>query len=434
MWNGHGFTILNAISFALITKTTILLYFKRLNVSVTILGIATAMEFIFHTLQIPGTRLLEKTGRYRAFVLRGWGARSLFTAGMAIVAVWPGLGESLLRANLMLFALFAFHFVRGISACAFLPWLTHLLPEKARSRYIITDRIFIQGSSLATMLAVAFYLSSRHEASAFAPLFIISFIFNLSTQFFIRRMPEAAVEPSFQSGEGVPWRAIWNYAPFRKFVLLNFLVCMAFGADVFWIPFLKDIHHVSDSFILAISVGYGIVSIFILIALNRIVDQARHSLVFEIAILAMLFQYLGWFLITLGVLPVSWPTLALQVILSGISTSLYLPISLRILMSIIPQMGRSHFFAIFNSMFYVTMGAVPLFWGVVLDLLESWQGALGILQFSGYTLLYAVLITTLLIALFFGPNIEEKYPMTTRAFMRELFVRTPARALGWIWR
>jgi hypothetical protein len=99
-------------------------------------------------------------------------------------------------------------------------------------------------------------------------------------------------------------------------------------------------------------------------------------------------------------------------------------------MSTVPQMGRSHFFAMFSVITNVTLGSLPVVWGAALDAVGKWHASWGGWEWNQYSLLYVALTAIMLLALWLGRHLTEPRAMTTDAFLQELVLRTPARALS----
>src|ERR1700693_232343 len=74
--NAYAFQVFNTVSFSIVLGTPMILYFKHLEASATVLGIVAALPNLLNILQIPAAQFVEQVG-YRAFVLRGWSVRSL---------------------------------------------------------------------------------------------------------------------------------------------------------------------------------------------------------------------------------------------------------------------------------------------------------------------------------------------------------------------
>ena len=87
--NAFLFQVFNTSSFYLVMGLPMMLYFKKLGASATVLGVLACLATLLNVFQIPAARFVEKVG-YRNFVLRGWTSRSVLIAGIVLVAVLPG--------------------------------------------------------------------------------------------------------------------------------------------------------------------------------------------------------------------------------------------------------------------------------------------------------------------------------------------------------
>jgi len=78
----------------------------------------------------------------------------------------------------------------------------------------------------------------------------------------------------------------------------------------------------------------------------------------------------------------------------------------------------------------LTVGIVPLLLGPVMDYLEHWRVSWGCWNWNSYSLLYCTMSFTIMVGLCVLQTLEEPKKMTWEAFMRELLVKTPSRALS----
>lgn len=428
--NAYVFQVFNTISFSTVLGAPMILFFKHMAASATVLGIVVALTPLMNILQIPAARFVERVG-YRAFVLRGWTIRSLFIMGMAVTAFLPAKIDTTTRIALMLFLLFAYNTSRGISVCGFLPWLTHLVPEQVRGRFVSGDQISGNMANLFGLLTTAWYLEKFTSQAAFGGLFLASFLSGLVSLYFLRRIPDAPISEESRNRAPVPWREMIRYQPFIKLMIYNFIYQSVFAAaSVFWIPFLRDDFGVTDSQMLeiaAIGNAVGSVSLFIF---GKIIDHTGSKPMLALSGIFLTVHFAGWCAVGSLVLPFTFGTILFQQITSGIGASLFQMANTRLVMGTVPAMGRSHFFALFSVANSLTLGFLPIIWGIVLDSLHGWHSLWWLWwDWNNYSLLYWVLSSTCLIGLFYLRKLTEPKAMTTEAFMQELFIKTPGRAL-----
>ena len=207
-----------------------ILYAKTLGASATVLGIITGMMPLLTVFQIPAASHIGRVG-YRRFVYAGWGMRVMFIGGMAVVPLLSGVLDATARLSLMLMLLFAFNLSRGISSCAWLPWITTLVPEQVRGQYLGRDAACVNLASFAVIVMSAFALGEQPAPWQFTALYVFSAAMGATSLVFLKRIPDVAppAEAQRDSGEPVPWLAISAHPPFRKLLRMNVAWALAVG-------------------------------------------------------------------------------------------------------------------------------------------------------------------------------------------------------------
>jgi sugar phosphate permease len=198
--NAYAFQIFNTASYFIALGTPMILFFKHLGVSATVLGIVVAMPPLLNILQIPAADLVERTG-YRTFMLRGWTLRTLMILFMAVVAILPEKIDRTTRLALMLFLLFLYNASRGISSCAFLPWITQWIPEALRGRYVSRDQMCGALAVLGTMAVTAWLFHGVTGSGVYGGILAASFVAGMLSLWFLRRIPDVPV-PKPAAGTG----------------------------------------------------------------------------------------------------------------------------------------------------------------------------------------------------------------------------------------
>lgn len=427
--NAYVFQVFNTISFSIVLGVPMILFFKHLSASATILGIVAALPPLLITLQIPAAHFVERVG-YRAFVLRGWTARSFVILVIAGVTMLPAQVGPMAKMGLLLFLLFAFNASRGIATCGFLPWLTQLVPEEIRGQYLARDQISSALAFLGSMILSAVYLSGQATDARFAGIFAASFVAAMVSLWFLRRVPDVPVPERPRGTGSVPWREMLLYGPFLKLVIYNFTMCSAFAAaGVFWVPFLRDYHGVTDGQMLGIVALGNAAAVVSLLGFGSIIDRVGSRPLLALSGLSFMVHFACWGAVAGGLLPFNLWTILLIQLVGGLAGSLFNLANTRLAMATIPAMGRSHFFALFSVVQNVTLGMLPIMWGVVLDSLRNWQATWGPWQWNQYSVMYAVLTVTIGLGQFLQHRLTEARAMTTEMFFRELLVETPSRAV-----
>src|SRR5215470_6692601 len=152
--NAFLFAAFNALSFQIVLSSPMVLYAKTLGASATVLGIIAGMMPLLVIFQIPAANYIERVG-FKRFVYAGWGTRVAFIFAMALVPLAGGFLDAKNRLALMMMLLFCFNLSRGISSCAWLPWITALVPANRRGKYLSTDAAVQNFCSFITFLLAA---------------------------------------------------------------------------------------------------------------------------------------------------------------------------------------------------------------------------------------------------------------------------------------
>jgi len=331
----------------------------------------------------------------------------------------------------MLLLLFLYNTSRGISVCGFLPWMTKLVPEVVRGRYISRDQMSSALAAVGAMMLNSFFL--RHGGTslpAFGGIFIFSFIAAMISLSYLRRIPDVPVENSAYTHGKVPWKEMMLYPPFLKFMIFNVIVNCAFAAaGVFWIPMFRDLFHFSDSKTLFIASWSGIISAFCLFFFGKIVDRVGSRPVIALGLICFILHFCGWACAAAGIVPVTIVTLVIIQIFSGMSGAIFNLANTRLLMGTVPAMGRSHFFALYSVITSLVLGLMPVVWGILLDSIAGWRLTWWHWQWNPYSLLYVGLAIIIASGLSYLKQLSEPKAMPTDEFMRELLINTPSRAI-----
>jgi MFS family permease len=407
-----------------------MLFFKRFGASATILGVVAALSPFFNILQIPAANYVERVG-YRSFVLRGWALRSVFILFFAVVAFLPSTIDATTKIVLTLCLLVFYNASRGISACGFLPWMTQLVPEEHRSTYISRDQMFGNLSMVLISLLASAYLSWADSISGFGILFFVSFGTAMMSLVYLKKIPDVPVPESSRIREGVPWKTILNYRPFKVFLMFNCLLFTSWsGGGVLQVTMMRGLFNYSDASFLMLGVISSSVFIVSMLFLVKLINRSGNKPFLALSLGIQILHMFGWGLMAAKVTPCNWWTVGLQQGSWGVAAAFFQLANIRMLMSIVPEMGRSHFFAIFSVGQNLVLGLCPVFWGLLIDSLRDFSGHWGIWTWNPYSLGYLMMVLIMLSCTFMLARVEEAKAMTTEEFFRELLVNTPSRAIS----
>lgn len=427
--NAYIFEIFNTASWSVVLGAPMLLFLQHLNATATILAIAASLSPVLNSLQIPAARFVEQVG-YRRFVLSGWTTRSFFVIGMSVVAFLPDAVDFTTRIVVMLGLSLVYNTLRGISACGMLPWFTHIIPESRRGEFLAKDQLAGSLAGIGCLFVSGSLLHLRAWYS-FGTVFAISALSAFVSLLFLRRIPDVPVEKIVRNEEQMPWREMFFYPPFLKYIRYNVIINVALGVSgVFWVRYFRTFLHVSESGVLYVACFSTMVTAAGLFLVSPLIDRAGNKPVLTFSGILLVLHFAGWGSVAAGILPFNMIVLCVQTLTSGLGYALWNLANVRTVMGIVPVMGRPHFLALYSVASNLTIGLVPLLWGPVMDGLEHWHVAWGYWQWNSYSLLYCALTLTIVSGLFALREVAEPETMTWDVFMRELLVKTPSRAMG----
>ena len=427
-FNIHWFGIFNAISFQIILGAPIILYAKSIGASSTVLGIIASFTPLMTVFQLPAAQFLGRYG-YKQFVLMGWSMRTLFIFLITGIPL-AGFLDNTTKLAVMLASLFVFNLLRGISTAAWMPWITALIPEEIRGRFLSVDQMFLTLGCLLALVASAIVMTGRVEPWEYALVFLMSAVGATLSLNFIRRIPDvAASETVRKSSELVPWGNILAYPPFRELLIFNVIFMAVIGSlGVFTIEYLREFPKFDVSVVLYLS---GISFIGALVSLpfsGRLVDEAGSKPVMTGALALFSVTILGWFLVAAGVLPCSLWVIGILNFLSGVAGANFNLANVRIIMATMPEMGRNHFFALFTVITSLGLGAAPIVWGVSLDFIGTYEAVTGAFHWRRHSIYFLALFVLNIIAMTFIRRLHE-----TRGGEAPSLVYARLRRAGRLW-
>jgi MFS family permease len=428
------FALFNALSFQIVLGSPMILYAKTLHAHATVLGIIAGMMPLMVIFQIPAAQYIPRFG-YKKFVVTGWGTRTVFTLGMVFVPLATGLLDVTTLLVLMLALLFAFNLVRGITSCAWMPWITHLIPENYRGRYLSGDIAMVNLGSFLTVVLSALCLGATPKPWQFAVIFAFSAITGTISLLHLNRMPDVPITGAARSSsEPIPWGAIVKHPPFRK--LLKFAVVWAVaygGLNAFTVAFLKTGTKLAEGQILLVtSVAFlgGLSSLWFL---GHRLDHVGSKPVLGLSLSAWLLILLGWLAIAGGVLPASVPLILTLYFVMGLFAALTSMATSRLAMAVVPTMGRNHFFVLYSVATGLALGLSPIAWGLIIDLIGARHFRFAGVDWNHYSIFYLLVFVAFAMTLALAHQLQENKAATFGSLLTEIVIELPQRLWLRLW-
>lgn len=426
--NAYLFSTFNAFSYQIVLNSPMVLYAKSLGATATVLGIIAGMMPLLVIFQIPAASYIPRLG-FKRFVFAGWGTRVMFIFAMALVPLAGFFLKAETRLALMLMLLFGFNLSRGISSCAWLPWIAALVPAPLRGKYLARDAAVQNLASFLTFLIAAGCLAGETRPWQFAVLFAFSAVMGAVSLTFLKRIPDAEMPEEVRAARTrVPWLEMTRHPPFRK--LLRALVGYSIsygGLTAFTVAFLKTETAMSESQIMLVtSIAFlgGLSSLWFL---GSRLDRLGSKPVLTFCYAAWVTVLIGWICLSGRVFPVKLFMVLLLTFLMGLLAALVQMSNTRLAMAVIPVMGRNHFFAIYSVVGNVTLGLAPIAWGLLIDAVGArapvWLG----LAWNRYTIFFAGAGLAFSVSLTLARRLEEPEAASMDALLREILIESPQR-------
>ena len=423
----YWFSALNALSFQPVLGSPMVLYAKSLGASATVLGMLAGMMPFLVITQLPAARFVNRVG-YRRFVVSGWTLRVATIFLIALVPICEFL-DPVTRLILVLALLFVFNVSRGVSSCAWLPWITELIPAPARGRHFARDQFCMNGASVLAFAFAGLLLGEHGKPWEFAVVFLVAGVAGAISLPMLKAIPDVVPPPEADGGAGpVPWLELSAHPPFRKLLWVNCAWSLAYGGlTTFVVKYLKDGAGLRADLILyfmSVSFVGGLASPWLAgPRLDRLGSKPMLGLTMAVGLLIGL----GWLFAAGGVVHPGWGVSVPLMVLLGLMNALFSAANNRLAMQIVPRMGRNHFFALFMVVWQITLGLSPVIWGLLLDGIGERSGtALG-LNWNRYSIYFGLVSVAYAVAFLMCRRLEEHRAAEVHALVRELLVDEPRR-------
>lgn len=390
--NLNGFSFFNAVTFQIVLGAPVILYVKSLGASSLVLGAIASLTPLLSILQLVAARFLHRTG-YRRFALTGWGARTCFVVLLTVVPLLPGLAAET-RLVLVAVALFCFNVLRGFAAGAWLPWLTALVPEAVRGRFLSRDNAFMHVGCLVALLVSAWVMAGTVEAAEYAGVFAVGLVAAVVSLWFIGRIPDAqSPEERKQSGAAVPWGAMLRHPPFARLLWFTTFYMTVIGSlGVFTVEFLAGREKFAEGMVLLLNALSLAGALAGLAWAGPHLDATGSKPWLGRALTLFAAVIAGWFLLAARFLPATGWVVGLLNFAGGLAGAVFGVANTRIVMGSVPAMGRNHFFALFTVVSSLGLGAAPVVWGALLDALRSREVVVAGVALDHYAVYFAALV------------------------------------------
>jgi MFS family permease len=224
-----------------------------------------------------------------------------------------------------------------------------------------------------------------------------------------------------------------EFPPFKKLLLMNLGWSFAYGGiSAFTVAFLRSQAQMPEATILYLGSVFflgGVLSLWFGVHLDRL--GSKPMMIFSSLLWLAIIS--AWFLLAARVLQPRHITILLLQFFMGVGASLFTIANVRLTMVITPELGRTHFFALYSVVANSSLGIAPILWGIMIDYFARtefrWQG----LYWNRYTFFFFGAELMFVLTLILKLQLEEKAAGKVEELMREILIGAPQRLLAKLW-
>ena len=421
------FQSFNALSYSVVLGSPIVLLTTWLGGGSEAVGIVTAVMPFLTIMQIPSTKYIPKWG-YRRVMLAGWTARTTMLLGIVVLPFFREIWSSSLLIGILVFCLFSWSFLRGMTNASWLPWVRALVPEGKRGRYFAGEQLYIQLMTIIILFLSGMILGKNPDAWRFSILYFISFAAGIVSVQFLSRIPSPPVpkgehiEDSLLKTVGVILRSK-NYRQFLYFALI-WTIANA-GFDAFSVLFLKREVGLAEREILWLGALGSAGMIFVLFFAGGFSDRWGSRPIMKICLGGTMACQLVWVFLAQGYVPVSPSVMIPLYLVFGCVRACIGIANWRLTLISVPRSASMVALALYSTSSGIMAGATPLVWGFVLDRIPA-----SFLNPFGYYFLFAVVLN--LLAFLILMRVQEEKAEHTLNVALALFQQPMRSMLQWM--
>lgn len=432
--NAYWFQAFNAISWQICVGSPLILFARDLGASATALGILAGLAPALTIMQIPASRYAADYG-YKRLMLTGWSARVgiLGLLGMLPLAVRFLPRDSVI--TLLLAIMFFFCLLRGLATCAWMPWLTSIVPEHVRGSYLSRDRTFINFASVIALVASGSLMAGQASMTGFALVFFLGFASGAVSLTFLKRIPEPlSTGTRAAPAETVDWRQMFRDGPFLRLLAFGAVVQLALSAHAtFVLVFLREEIGFGDGTILWIGAGANLFGMLGLHMLGRHADRIGSRPYLGLVLAWWAVAIPAWFLIATGAFASAGKVAIGLMITGGYVSSCYELALTRLLMNTVAgRPGQARYFALYAVVVSIIIAMVPVAWGIGLDALRNFHAQAFGFQWNRYAVLFAAESVSLFAILLFLLRVRESRGESPAYLVQQIFVGMPSRGVSYL--
>lgn len=430
--NAYFFQAFNAVSWQICLGSPLILFARELGAPAVVLGLLAGLAPLTSTLQLFVAPHAERIG-YRRLMVSGWSARVVMLVFLTLLPLSLSFWSPTIAIALLILIMFAFTTLRGVATCAWMPWVTAIVPKGIRGVYLSRDRTFVGGASVAALAISGIFLFDHGNMQAFAIVFSISFLGGMTSLYFLNRIPEPATQTQIgATPTPTRWGDLLRDGAFVRLLIFAAAVQLfVLSTATFVTVFVRDEVELQDGAILWITAGAALSGIFGLRLLRSRVDGMGSRPFLGVVFLWWTVYYLAWFMLAAHLVDGAQFLAPLLMISAGFFASIYDLSLTRLLMNTVgDRPATTQFFALQSVIVSLLAGLSPIAWGWLLDQFHGMQFMLGGAALSGYAIFFG--LQWLLLGVVFAAlmQVKEGNATATTTLLYRALVATPSHRIA----
>jgi MFS family permease len=404
-FNAHWLALSSASSYEVMMGAPAFIYAKSLAASSTVLGITASLSALMSIFQLPAARHMSHFG-YRRFLMIGWTIRA---ATIFIAAAVPMIGflDEESKLAVLLCALLFFSLARGIFSVARMPWLSQLIPDENRPRFLSANQSFTVSGTLLALLISSIVISGSAAPWQYALTFLAAATIGTLALEFIKRMPEVQATGSVRlSGQRLRWQDMLTHDPFRRLLILNVIYAVAIGSvRVFTIEYVRDFANLDVQKMLYLSAYSFLGPLVVLPFGGRMLESVGGRVLMQAAGVGLAISMAAWMSVAAGALPCSQLVVAVLNFTAGSAVAVFNLANLRVTMANVPELGRDHYFALFTVVTSLVLGTAQISWGLILDAIGNFEVIIAGFRWTRHTIYFLTLLVLNTVVIAYTPSV-----------------------------
>lgn len=377
MWNVNG--MLESVYSAITTGVYTTGYALHLGASTAMIGLISASISIGQLLQAFTPLLIERLSRRKTLCLLANGASSSLWLPIAFIPFLFFEGYQLL-AFIVCIALSKA--AMSVVSPARQSWLTDLVPDDIRGRFVARQRSLTASAGLITSVCAGFFLSTYSAGDSqegFSTIFVVAVVFSGVGVWAWSRIPE----PAKTRGEVLPsnqlLRLPFQHRPFRRlmFLVSGRLLIAQIAAPFFTVYLLRTLE-ISFAQIAVFSAMQTIATIIMNPFWGYLADKYGYKPIMSITAMGLALFPLGWGFVTLENY---WIMVPLVQIWGGVMSAGWSTARFNLIIKTAPAVNRSAFLGCYSAVSRACAACGAVLGGIAAGLCAS----IPAVSFFGYT-------------------------------------------------